>query len=105
MDKDGVKGMNRPAATGNLSCIRADSLFPYNMLDVIQCVTNVECLMIMDPMRKQMEKLKILSNHTWIDYMRFKEVRKEFVDYFYCCLVCFLTKFQDVINITNDKMR
>lgn len=83
MDKDGVKGLKRPGA-GDLSAIRADALMPYNILDVFQCVTSVECLMIMDPMRKQQDKLKILSNHSWIEYFRFKEVwpisARDFVD-------------------------
>lgn len=74
MDKDGVKGLKRPGQ-GDLSAIRADSLMPYNILDVFQCVTSVECLMIMDPMRKQQDKLKILSNHSWIEYFRFRDVR------------------------------
>jgi hypothetical protein len=73
MDKEGVKGLKRPGQ-GDLSAIRADSLFPYNILDVFQCVTSVECLMIMDTMRKQQDKLKILSNHSWIEYFRFRDV-------------------------------
>lgn len=73
MDKDGVKGLKRPGQ-GDLSAIRADSLMPYNILDVFQCVTSVECLMIMDSMRKQQDKLKILSNHSWIEYFRFRDV-------------------------------
>lgn len=83
MDKDGVKGLKRPGS-GDLSAIRADALMPYNILDVFQCVTSVECLMIMDPMRKQQDKLKILSNHSWIEYFRFREVwpisARDFVD-------------------------
>jgi hypothetical protein len=73
MDKEGVKGLKRPGQ-GDLSAIRADAMMPYNILDVFQCVTSVECLLVMDSMRKQQDKLKIFSNHTWVEYFRFKEV-------------------------------
>jgi hypothetical protein len=75
MDKEGVKGLKRPMQGGDLSAIRADAQLPFNVLDVFQTITSVECLAVMDPMRREMTKLKILSNHTWIEYLRFKEVR------------------------------
>lgn len=87
MDKEGVKGLKRPGQ-GDLSAIRADAFMPYNILDVFQCVTSVECLMVMDPMRKQQDKLKILSNHSWVEYFRFKEVQSYCC---YCCIYCSYT--------------
>lgn len=77
MDKDGVKGLKRPGK-GDVSAIRADCTMPYNILDVFQTVTSAECCLIMDPMRKQQDVLKVFSNHTWVDYLRFKEVRSIF---------------------------
>lgn len=73
MDKDGVKGLKRPGK-GDVSAIRADCTMPYNILDVFQTVTSAESCLIMDPMRKQQDVLKVFSNHTWVDYLRFKEV-------------------------------
>jgi len=74
MDKDGVKGLKRPGA-GDVSAIRADCTMPFNILDVFQVVTCAENLLTMDPMRKVQETMKVFSNHTWVDYLRFKEVK------------------------------
>jgi hypothetical protein len=73
MDKDGVKGMKRPGS-GDFAAIRADCTMPYNILDVFQIVTSAECQLVMDTMRKQQDVVKVFSNHTWLDYLRFKEV-------------------------------
>ena len=89
MDKDGVKGLKRPGK-GDVSAIRADCTMPYNILDVFQTVTSAESCLIMDPMRKQQDVLKVFSNHTWVDYLRFKEVNIS-------CFVGFLVTSHSIV--------
>lgn len=70
-DKNGVTGKKR---FGNLIFVKAETVMPYCIYDVFSVIADINRQKEIDPQRLIHEKIKEYSNHTWVEYLRFKGV-------------------------------
>lgn len=70
-EKSGVKAMKR---SGDVICVRGESVMPYCVLDVFEMIMSVERQVEIDPQQRLHEVIRKYSNHTWAEYILFKGV-------------------------------
>lgn len=70
-EKSGVKAMKR---SGDVICVRGESIMPYCVLDVFEMIMSVERQVEIDPQQRLHEIIRSYSNHTWAEYILFKGV-------------------------------
>jgi hypothetical protein len=71
-EKNGLVAKKKPS--GNLICVKGELQVAFNLLDVWALVTDGSRQCELDPQRNLHERIKDYSNHTFVDYIRFKGV-------------------------------
>lgn len=74
--KDGLTAKKK--ASGNLIWVKAEIMLPYSPYDVFAYITDIKNQQKLDPGRLIHERFKSFSNHTWVDYIRYKGVSLAF---------------------------
>ncbi len=67
-------GLVAKKKSGAVMCVKADVVVPYNIFDVFATVIDPKRQTQLDAQRVIHEQIKEYSNHTWVDYIRFKGV-------------------------------
>ncbi len=70
-EKNGIVAQKR---SGDVICVRGDSVLQYNIADVFEVIMNVGRQVEIDPQQRLHEVIKKYSNHTWAEYISFKGV-------------------------------
>lgn len=70
--KDGLTAKKKSAQ--NLIWVKAQIVLPFSMFDVFNFITDIQNQRELDPGRLVHERIKCYSNHTWVDYIRYKGV-------------------------------
>lgn len=70
-EKSGITAYRR---SGDVICVRGDSVLQYNIVDVFEVIMNVGRQLEIDPQQRVHEVMKKYSNHTWAEYIAFKGV-------------------------------
>jgi hypothetical protein len=71
-EKNGISAFKR---TGDVICVRGDSVLTYNIMDVFDVIMNVGRQLEIDPQQRVHEVIQKYSHHTWAEYIAFKGVR------------------------------
>lgn len=83
LDKEGVVGKKR--VVDGLPAVKAEAIFPQNIVDVFQTLTSSPDQIACDTMKKEQLKLKVFSKHSWIEYFAVKGIwpvsGRDFVDF------------------------
>ena len=72
LDKEGVIGKKR--VIDGFPSIKAEAVFPQNIVDVFQFLISSADQLSCDNMKKEQTKLKVFSKHSWIEYFAVKGV-------------------------------
>lgn len=70
--KDGLTAKKRPA--NNMIWVKAQIILPFSVYDIFNYITDIQNQRELDPGRLIHERIKCYSNHTWVDYIRYKGV-------------------------------
>lgn len=70
-EKSGVKAYKKP---GGVVCVRGEALLQFSMLDIWAAVINEDNRKVLDSQLNSTKKLKSFSSHTYVEYLRYKQV-------------------------------
>jgi hypothetical protein len=59
--------------------VRVETVIPYSMLEIIKLVLDLKRQMELDSSKQSHDVLKNISNHTWIEYVKYKAVSSIFL--------------------------
>jgi hypothetical protein len=60
--------------SGNIICGRGESTFPFNIADVFKVIMDPESVKEINPQVDTVDTLETFSSHTWVNYLKFKQV-------------------------------
>jgi hypothetical protein len=67
-------GLIAKKKAGSIMCVKAELVVPFNIFDVFATLINPKRQTELDSQRLEQAQIKEFSNHTWVDYIRFKGV-------------------------------
>jgi hypothetical protein len=71
-EKNGLVAKKKPS--GNIICVKGELQMPFNLTDVWTLALDGSRQCELDPQRNVHERIKEYSNHTWVDYLKFKGI-------------------------------